>query len=135
MLLEGTIGLVGSVLGAALAALSIHSTLQKPVVELRKRVSELEAEKVSERLANLAGEISGLKDQVTKHLGDDKSQRILTLLETMQAEVSKMTAKIDQLCQDTARQAAQIAATDKYVANLDASFERHKAIEEARHGT
>ena len=126
MLLEGIIGLGASVLGAALAALNIRIALRKPIADLQERVHALEGEKISDRLAVQKETLAALERRIEQHLDNDQGQRILTLLQTLQVEVSKQTGKLDKLCEDSARQQAQIDSNAQYIRNLDASFERHK---------
>lgn len=115
MLMEGFVGLAGGILGAVASWLAIARSLRAPVDALKEKVSRLEQEKLRK-----------LELQIEQHLGGDQSQRMLAMLEGIQAEIAKMNAKIDKLCEESARQGAQIAANDRYLQNLDASFERHK---------
>ena len=115
MLMEGAIGLAGSVLGALSSWLVIVRTLRAPVDALKEKVSRLEQEK-----------IRNLEKSLEEHVREDKSQRMLAILEGIQGAMSGMSAKIDRLCEDSARQAAQIEANERDIHNLDASFERHK---------
>ena len=112
MLSEGIIGVLGSVLGALSSWLAIKRAIHAPIAQLQEKVERLEREK-----------IHSLSSDLNRHLSDDKSQRILTLLETIQANMSAMGSKIDRLCENTAKHDAQIEANRQYVANLDSAIQ------------
>lgn len=128
MLIEGAIGLVGSVLGALASALAIWSYVRRPVAALEEKIERLERD----RLDRLDKQAATAAAKLEQHIGADQGLRILTVLEQLQTTVSRISAKLDKLCEDAARQDAEIKANAKYIANLDASFERHK--ETTHHG-
>ena len=84
--------------------------IRAPVRELERKVAELEASRLSERLESLKAEIATERQRLEKHLEGDQSQRIVTLLETMQGTIRQMGAKIDRLCEDNASQRARLDA-------------------------
>ena len=115
MIEEGIIGILGSVLGALSSWLAIRRTIRAPLESLQAKVEHLEREK-----------LHGLATAISQHIGDDKSQRMLTLLEGIQANMSIMAGKIDRLCEVTAKHGAQIEANERYIQNLDAALQRRQ---------
>ena len=117
MLTEGIIGVLGSVLGALSSWIAIKRAIHAPLEQLQEKVDRLEREK-----------IQSLSAEMSRHISDDKSQRILALLEGIQANMSAMGVKLDRLCEATARHDAQIEANRQYISNLDAAVQhmQHK---------
>lgn len=91
--------------------------------DLKRSVKKLETERIVK-----------LENRLDKHIEDDCSQRILAKIETILDEQNKMDAKLDRIGEDTAKQAAQIAANASYIANLDSSFQQHKITGGHYHG-
>lgn len=115
MLLEGAIGLLAGALGSAASAVALVRAFRAPVRELERKVADLEASCLAERLISLKGEIDADRRRLEKHIEGDQSQRIVTLLETMQGTIRQMGAKIDRLCEETASLRARTDATESLV--------------------
>ncbi len=123
MWIEISVGLVGSVVGAVASSITIWSNLRRPVDSLREKLERLEGDRVMK-----------LERKVELHCENDKSQMILTTLEGLRGDMARVGNKLDRIAEESARQAAKLEATDLYVKNLDASFERHKSIPGGGHG-
>lgn len=116
MWIEISVGLVGSVVGAVASSITIWSNLRRPVDALKDKVERLEGDRMVK-----------LERKVEAHCDNDKSQMILTTLEGLRGDMARVGNKLDRIAEETAKQQAKIEATELYVKNLDASFERHKA--------
>lgn len=115
MILEGAIGIAGGILGAIASAVTVAKAVRAPVRELEQKVATLEAERLGERLDCLRADIEAHRTRLEKHLEADQSQRIVTLLETMQGSIRQMGAKIDRLCEENAKNAARLDGVEHIV--------------------
>ncbi len=107
--------IVVGVLSGLSSAVVVGSFFLSFFQELKRELKKLKEERVGQ-----------LERRMDEHLNADCSQRILAKLETVLSEQSNMSAKLDRISEETAKQAAQIVACDRYITNLDSSFERHK---------
>jgi len=116
MWIEISVGLVGSVVGAVASSITIWSNLRRPVDALKDKVERLEGDRVMK-----------LERKVEAHCDNDKSQMILTTLENLRGDMARVANKLDRIAEESAKQAAQIAANENYIHNLDVSFKDHKS--------
>ncbi len=92
--------------------------------DLKKDIDRLKTERIDK-----------LEKQVEEHINDDCSQEIKAKLDILIGQNSKFSDKLDNISTETSRMSAEIIATNKYVTNLDNSFERHKAQGGKAHGS
>ena len=117
------LAVIVGVLSGLAAAASVATFFYSFFSDLNKKIDRLENERVQK-----------LENRVEYHINNDVSQRILAEISNLANAQTKMDAKLDRIGEDTAGQAAQIKANDKYICNLDASFERHKLTGGHIHG-
>ena len=89
---------------------------------LNKRVEKGESEVKHLRDDNFVK----LEKKVDEHIKDDKSQQILTELQSLKGGFGKLGDKMDAVREETAKQGAEIVANGRYIKNLDHSFQSHK---------
>ena len=118
-MLEIVVGVLSGFSSAVVVATFFYSFFS----DLKRELKKLEKERVEK-----------LENRVEYHINNDVSQRILAEISNLANAQTKMDAKLDRIGEDTAGQAAQIKANDKYICNLDASFERHKLTGGHIHG-
>jgi HAMP domain-containing protein len=80
-----------------------------------------------ERIVRVEGRLDRVEDN-----GCAVGRQVLAKLEHATGMLTKLDLKMDRIAETTAKQAAEIAANNKYVGNLDKSLQRHK--ETAHHG-
>ena len=116
--------IVSAVLGAAVSAATALAMLRKPVRDLQERVHGLEEQRTAARLAELGRAQERLESRLEEHLQADPSRVILSQLEACNAQLSRISAKLDRLAEATAAQAAAITANERYTENLDRAIQR-----------
>lgn len=116
MIIEITVGLIGSVVGAVASCLTIWGNIRRPVDNLKEKVSRLENERIAK-----------IERKMELHCESDKSQTILATLEGLRGDVSKIGNKLDRIAEESSNQKARIDANEKYINNLDDSLQRHKS--------
>lgn len=123
MIIEITVGLIGSVVGAIASSLTIWGNLRRPIDTLKEKLERLETERVVK-----------MERKMEMHCESDKSQMILTSLDGLRGDMMRFGNKLDRIAEDSAKQQAKIEANDSYIRNLDASLQRHKAQGGRDHG-
>lgn len=64
--------------------------------------------------------------KIEDHISDDKSQKILTIVENISNRQGIIDSTVQHLATDNAKLAANYEATYRYIENLDKSFQAHK---------
>jgi hypothetical protein len=121
-----------------LLAAGTGSTITGGIISLLVRNYLDNRDKERDQLANdvqrLSESIRILKDErvqkiehkIECHISDDKSQKILTIVENISNRQEKIDSTVQHLLTENAKLAANYENTYNYIDNLDKSFQAHK---------
>jgi len=125
-LVVGVVGLIGGLLGVGGGSTLIYPLLKNVISSIierhLKRFEELEKELKSLK----ENEFKALREEVKKHLDDDKSKVTTEILSRIEGALTKLTDTVNSFNRDLSRQDAEIKANEKYINNIDKSFQEHK---------
>lgn len=111
----------GGVVGMLVLAMYRHN-LKKEQEE--RDADRCERSRLSDKLERLEkDQVAELKRELDEHIGKDRSQEILTKLDSISGAVCKLTDSTSRALERSASQEAKIAAHDIWLANLNNSVD------------
>lgn len=113
----------GTVVGALVIAL-IQRNLERDRDERKKlaqRVETLENDKIK----RIESDLKQVADDCKKHAAADRTQEVLTRLDTLVASVNKLADSTGRALEANAGQTAILDQHERYLGNLDHMLNRH----------
>ncbi len=132
---EALIWLGGSIISSGILGAVIAWALNRQAKkhdDLKKEVTSLKDEKLvalEKKDTELKAAIDKIDNKLDEHKKDDRSQEILTEIKTIKGLTVQNGTKIDNFSSEQSRQGQAILSNEKYISNLDDSFQKHKARE------